>query len=233
VVAGGRAVATSFYRFSRSGTTLTQEGTQSTESFTQIDDGILGFQNNGSTQYRYGYFNTGGGAVGTVIGAGAMGGTNYGVNDSTTITTSSINAGCNLNNTDKMLGVYQISSGVYTRATSITWNAASAPALTVGSQLSLGSIVSATGSAWYPVSGFTTDTGYVLYADTASTLSYIPITVSGTTATAGSSVQMISGLSNLYYQTSGCPAKIGTQTYLTGVYARSSGAPYIYSYRLS
>jgi hypothetical protein len=51
--------------------------------------------------------------------------------------------------------------------------------------------------------------------------------------TVGSSVQMLTGLSNFNYGISGSSAKIGTKTYLSGVQIRSSGAPYIFGYRLS
>ena len=61
----------------------------------------------------------------------------------------------------------------------------------------------------------------------------MPITVSGSTVTVGSSNQIFTGLSNFYYQMMATSAVIGTKTYLAGVQVRSTATPYIYGYKLS
>jgi hypothetical protein len=218
-------------RYTRSGTTLTAAGTTSPDQGYRIDPAELGFAPNGTTQYRSAYFDTGNGASGTVYGATELGSTNYNAYN-TSITTSNRNFGCNLNNTDKMLGTYAVSGTVSAIAVPITWNAASAPTFSAGTAVTA---VTPTGSggAWFPASGFTTDTAYIIYNDSATTISYVPVTVSTSTVTIGSSVQMLTGLSNFYYSMAATSAKISTKTYLAGVQVRSSGAPYIYGYRLS
>jgi hypothetical protein len=218
-------------RYTQSYPTLTAVGTLSPDQGFRIDAAELGFAPSGTTQYRSAYFDTGNGASGTVYGATELGATNYNANN-TAITTSSQNYGCNLNSTDKMLGTYAVSGTVSAIAVPITWNLLSAPTFSPGSAVTAVT-PTASGGAWFPVSGFATDTAYILYNDTASTISYVPITVSTSTVTVGSSVQMLTGLSNFYYGISGSSAKVGTKTYLAGVQIRSSGAPYIFGYRLS
>jgi len=218
-------------RYTRSGTTLTAAGTASADQGYRIDPAQLGFQPNGTTQYRSAFFDTGNGASGTVYGGTALGSTNYTAYD-TSITTSNQNFGCNLNSTDRMLGTYNVSGTVSAIAVPITWNASSAPTFAAGTAVTA---VTPTGSggAWFPVSGFTTNTAYIIYNDTGTTLSYVPVTVSGTTVTIGSSVQLFSGLSNFYYQMMGASAVIGSKTYLAGVQIRSTATPYIYGVRFS
>jgi len=224
-------IGMSIQRYTRSGTTLTAAGTVSPDQGYRIDPAELGFAPNGTTQYRSAYFDTGNGASGTVYGATELGATNYNAYD-TTISTSNRNFGCNLNNTDRMLGTYQVAGVVSAIAVPITWNAASAPTFAAGTAVTA---VTPTGSggSWFPVSGFVTDTAYIIYNDTATTISYRPVTVSGTTVTIGTSVQMFASLSNFYYSMAAASAKIGSQTYLAGVQVRSTATPYIYGYRLS
>lgn len=218
-------------RYTRSGTTLTAAGTASADQGFRIDPAQLGFAPNGTTQYRSAYFDTANGASGTIYGGTELGSTNYTAYNSS-ITGTDQNFGCNLNNTDRMLGTYIASGVVSAIAVPITWNAASAPSFAAGTAVTA---VTPTGSggAWFPVSGFATDTAYIIYNNTATTISYVPVTVSGTTVTTGSSVQMFTGLSNFYYQMMAASAKIGSQTYLAGVQIRSTATPYIYGYRLS
>jgi len=222
----------SVQRYTRSGTTLTAAGTASADQGYRIDPAQLGFQPNGTTQYRSAYFDTGNGASGTIYGATELGATNYTAYN-TSITTSNQNFGCNLNSTDRMLGTYGVSGTVSAIAVPITWNAASAPTFAAGTAVTALTITPSIGGSWFPVSGFATNTAYIIYNDTATTISYLPVTVSGTTVTIGSSVQMFAGLSNFYYQMMATSAVIGTKTYLAGVQVRSSGAPYIYGVRYS
>jgi len=221
----------SIRRYTNSGGTLTAVGTASPDQGYRIDPAELGFAPNGTTQYRSAYFDTGSGASGTVYGATALGATNYNAYN-TSITAPTRNFGCNLNNTDKMLGTYAVSSTVSAIAVPITWNAASAPTFAAGTAVTA-FVVTGSGGAWFPASGITTDTAYMIYNDSATTISYVPVTVSGTTVTIGSSVQMFAGLSDFYYSMAATSAKISTKTYLAGVQVRSSGAPYIFGYRLS
>ena len=220
-------------RYTRSGTSLTAAGTLSSDLGYRIDAAQLGFDDASSVQFRSAFFDTANGASGTVFGASYLGSTNYSAYDNTLITTSSQNFGCNLNATDKMLGTYRISSTVSAIAVPITWNASSDPTFAPGTGVTA---VTPTGSggSWYPASGFTTNTAYILYNDTGTTISYVPVTISGTTTvTVGSSVQMFTGLSNFYYQMMSTSAVIGAKTYLCGVQIRSTATPYIYGYRLS
>ena len=219
-------------RYTRSGTSLTAAGTLSSDLGYRIDAAQLGFDDPSSVQFRSAFFDTGNGASGTVFGASYLGPTNYSAYDSTLITTSNQNFGCNLNATDKMLGTYRISGTVSAIAVPITWNASSNPTFSPGTGVTA---VTPTGSggSWYPASGFTANTAYILYNDTSTTISYVPVTVSGSTVTVGSNVQIFTGLSNFYYQMMSTSAVIGAKTYLCGVQIRSTATPYIYGYRLS
>ena len=229
-VAGGRTGGGSaVQRYSRSGTTLTSEGSGSADFGSRIDMGLLGFDWDGSSRYRMGQFVTQGGASGTLIAANQLGSTNY-LGTNTTITGTGLNLACNLNNTNKMLGLSFAGGDWPVRVVSITWNDSANPTLTVGT-LNNGLTDNANNAT--VVSGHVTDEAYIIYHGTSSTLDYRKLTISGTTVTMGSKVNMISGLSNHYYQISGSTAIIGTKKYLAGVSVRSSGAPYIFGYRLS
>lgn len=220
-------------RYARSGSSLSSEGTISNNLGYQIDSAAIGFLNDGTTQYRSGFFNTNTGASGTVYGANELGATNYSANN-TAITASNQNIGCNLNNTGKMLGgyYYNTSSQLNLQAVDITWNSASAPTFSAGSA-ALTSYTGTTGTAWYPVSGFTTDTAYILCNNSTSTIDYIPVTVSGTTISLGTTKTMFTGLSGFNYEMTGTSAKVGTKTYLAGIQIRTSGGPYVFGYRLT
>jgi hypothetical protein len=218
-------------RYTRSGTTLTAAGTSSADQGVRIDPAQLGFAPNGTTQYRSAFFDTGNSAIGTVYGGTELGATNYTAYD-TSITTSSQNFGCNLNSTDKMLGTYAVSGTVSAIAVPITWNAASVPTFAPGTAVTAVT-PSASGGSWFPVSGFTTNTAYIIYNNSGSAISYVPVTVSGSTVTIGSSVQLFGGLSNFDNQMMAASAVIGTRTYLAGVQVRSTATPYIYGVRFS
>lgn len=218
-------------RFSRSGTTLTSEGTTSAAFGGPIDADLLGFDWDGASRYRFGQVTTQNGASGTTIAAAQQGSTNYSVSD-TSIASTSTNLGCNLNNTGKMLGVSNAAGTYSVRAVTITWNASANPSLSIGTAVTF-SDVTGSGGSTRPVSGHTADEAYVLYNSSATTIDYRKVTVSGTTVTLGAKETLLSGLSNFYYQMSGTSATVGTKKYLAGVQVRSSGAPYIFGYRLS
>ena len=219
-------------RYTRSGTTLTATGSSSADLVYRIDAAELGFAPNGTTQYRSAFFDTGNGDVGTVFGASEIGATNYSAYDNTTITTSVQNFGCNLNNTNKMLGSYLSSGTVSSIAVPITWNASSAPTFTPGSAVTAVT-PTGTGASWFAVSGFATDTAYIVYNDSASTISYLPVTVSGNVVSMGSTAQLFTGLSNFNSQMMASSAVVGSKKYLAGVQIRSTATPYIYGARFS
>jgi len=221
-----------FKRYSRSGTTLTSEGTASVDAGFRIDSDAMGFLNNGSTQYRYGFYNTGNGAAGVVFGAQTMGTTNYSTVNSSSITSSTFARGCPLNNTNKILGVGQ-SGGTYSvRAVQITFNASSNPTLSLGTAATFTDVTGSGGLATV-APGHTADNGFVIYNGSSTSLDYRTVSASGTTLTLGSKVTMFTGLSSFYYSISATSAKVGTKTYLAGIQVRSSGKPYIFGYRLA
>lgn len=220
----------SLVRYSRSGTTLTNEGTASADTNMRVDCDVTGFLNNGSTQYRYGFMGGQSGASGPQYGAQTMGTTNYSV-------TSTISGGnpvynCNLNNTNKVLGYYNAAGTTTLRAFEITWNASSNPTTSLGTAATFTGVTGSGGTAMV-VNGHTEDNAFVIYNSSASVISYRTVSASGTTLTIGSPVTMLSGLSNFYYSISAASAKVGTKTYLAGINVRSSGAPYIFGYRLA
>lgn len=222
---GGFSVA----RFSRSGTTLTAEGTGSADFDSRIDEDLLGFDWDGSSRYRVGQVVTQGGASGTQITAAQQGSTNYIVKNST-IGSTGYNVNCNLNNTAKMLGLSNAGGTNSLRAVSITWNSAANPSLTIGTA---NTGLTDVNNSYNIVSGHTADEAYVVYNGTSTTIDYRKVTTSGTTVTLGSKVTMLTGLSSFYYQISPSSATVGTKKYLAGVQVRSSGAPYIFGYRLA
>ena len=130
-VAGGRTGTYNVKRYSRSGTTLTVEGTGSADFGSRIDSDLEGFDWDGSSRYRMAQVATQNGASGTTIAAVQMGSTNYVVTDNT-IGSTGFNIGCNLNNTNKMLGLSDAGGTISLRAVSITWNSAANPSLTIG-----------------------------------------------------------------------------------------------------
>ena len=228
-VSGGRhGGGFSVQRFSRSGTTLTSEGTGSADFGSRIDADLEGFDWDGSSRYRMGQVATQNGASGTTVAAVQLGSTNYVVSNST-ITGTGFNMSCNLNNTAKMLGLSNAGGTNSLRAVSITWNSAANPTLTIGTANT--GFNDQNNSACI-VPGHVADEAYILYNGTSTTIDYRKVTVSGTTVTIGSKVNMISSLSSFYYQMSGSSATVGTKKYLAGVQVRSSGAPYIFGYRL-
>ena len=228
-VAGGRKGDFGVKRYSRSGTTLTVEGTGSADFGSRIDSDLEGFDWDGSSRYRMAQVATQNGASGTTIAAVQMGSTNYVVTDNT-IGSTGFNMGCNLNNTNKMLGLSNAGGTNSLRAVSITWNSAANPSLTIGTANT--GFNDQNNSACI-VPGHVADEAYILYNGTSTTIDYRKVTVSGTTVTINSKVNMISSLSSFYYQMSGSSATIGTKKYLAGVQVRSSGAPYIFGYRLA
>jgi len=226
-VGGGREDDGTFLqRFSRSGTTLTSEGTSAGDTGTRIDNDLLGFDWDGSSRYRMGQVSTANNAIHNTISAVQLGSTNYIATDST-LTSEVFNMGCNLNNTNKMLGFGTAVGTNYLRAISITWNDAAVPSISIGTantnlnDISVGACV---------VSGHSVDEAYVLYSSSSSTLDYRRVTVSGTTVTIGSKINMISNLSSLN-SIIGSSAMIGNRKYFAGVNTRTSGAPYIFGYK--
>ena len=217
-------------RYSRSGTTLTAEGTATGDMGFRIDSDLIGFLNNGTTQYRYGWFNTQSGASGTHYGAGQMGSTNY-LASNTSIASSGYDQGSNLNSYNKMIGLNQIGNTRYVRAVNITWNAASAATLSAGSSQSFTDVTSSGGGA-FVIHGHQFDEAYVLYTSSTSTIDYRRITVDGTTTTLGSKVTGVTGLSSLYYQLAATSARIGVDRWIAGYYVRSSGNPYLFAMKL-
>jgi hypothetical protein len=215
-------------RYSRSGTTLTAEGTATADMNSRIDEDLIGFNWDGSSRYRFGQVVTQGGASGTVIAAAQQGATNY-LAYNTSIASTGFNMGCNLNNTDKMLA-YSDGGGLSLRAVSITWNSAANPTLSIGTA---NTDFNDKNNSACIVSGHVADEAYILYNGTSTTIDYRKVTVSGTTVTVNSKVTMLTGLSSFYYQMSGSSATVGTKKYLAGVQVRSSGAPYIFGYRLA
>jgi len=230
-VAGARTGSGSVAkRYSRSGTTLTSEGTATGDMGFRIDSDLIGFLNNGTTQYRYGWWNTQSGASGTHYGAGEMGATNY-LASNTSIASSSYDQGSTLNSYNKMIGLNQIGGTWYIRAVNITWNAASAATLSAGTSQSFTDVTGSGGQA-YVIHGHQFDEAYVLYASSSSTIDYRRITVDGTTTTLGSKVSGVTGLSSLYYQLAAAPAQIGVDRWVAGYYVRSSGNPYLFAMKL-
>jgi len=221
----------SIRRYTRSGTTLTAAGTWQNFITGGIDNAQLGFQPSGS-QYRSANYTTDTDGAGVAYGAVTL----DTVNNSSGVfylANPTVNVGCNLNNTDKYLGGSYTSPNLDLTAISVTWgDLVTAPTFSVGSAVTLTDI-SGSGAAWSPVSGFTSDTAYIVYNSSASTIDYRPVTTSGTTVSLGSKTTMIGGLSNFNSQLSATSATISTKTYLSGVQVRTSGAPYIFGYRLS
>lgn len=219
-------------RYSRSGTTLTNEGTTTADMEFRIDsNNLMAFANNGSTQYRYAWWCTQGGASGTHYGAGELGSTNY-LTRNTSIASSNFNVGNPLNNTGKMIGMNQLSGVYYFRAVDITWNASSAATLSAGSTVNFNDVTGSGGQV-HVCSGHAADEAYAVYAGSASTIDYRKITASGTTLTLNSKVTGITGVSSLYYQMAATPATIGTAKYLAGFYVRSSGNPYLWCIQIA
>lgn len=227
-VAGGRTGTYNVKRYSRSGTTLTNEGTTSADFESRIDSDLEGFDWDGSSRYRMAQVATQNGASGTTISAVQLGATNYVVRNQT-ITGTGFNMSCNLNNTNKMLGLSNAGGTNSLRAVSITWNSAANPTLSIGTANT--GFNDQNNSACI-VPGHVADEAYVVYNGSSTTIDYRKVTVSGTTVTVNSKVTMITGLSSFYYQMSGSSATVGTKKYLAGVQVRSSGAPYIFGYRL-
>jgi hypothetical protein len=192
---------------------------------------MLGFQPSGS-QYRMAQYATDSDGAGVQYSATTLDTTNN-FAGSFYLTTPTVNTACNLNNTDKFLGASYTSPNLDLTAISVTWgNTVVGPTFSVGSAVTL-SDISGSGSAWSPASGFTSNTAYIVYNSSGTTIDYRPVTTSGTTVTLGSKTTMVNGLSNFNGQMSATSATISTKTYLTGIQVRSSGAPYIFGSRLS
>lgn len=225
-------VSSNLKRYSRSGTTLTNEGTTSGNTGIAIDADILGFQNNGSTQYRFGWHNQGGSANNVQYGAIALGSTNYASTNTTTSTSYSRN--CHLNNTNKAMGLYYstATSNYNARVMSITWNAASAPTVTVGTSATFTDVTGSGGNVCCSP-GHSADEAYVIYNSSGSTIDFRYVSASGTTITLGQKNTGISGLSSFYYMNSATAATVGTAKYLSGFQVRSSGNVYLFAIRLT
>jgi hypothetical protein len=225
-VAGGRY--SGVRRFSRSGTTLTAQGTFAGYTF-QIDNNIIGFAPNGSTQYRVAGAGTGGGAEGYGWLAATFGSSTY----TSTYYNQSPQVGgtktwsIGLDNTSKFLSfaTYDKILNVHT----VTWNSGSAPTISSGTKYK------GTDFSWEEfnmatiVEGFSTNTALYVY-QTSNAIKYRPITVSGTTISAGSAVTLYStGTTgvypnmNNYYRMSAATAVVGSAQYLLTINTQASG----------
>jgi hypothetical protein len=225
-VAGGRYSGVK--RFSRSGTTLTAQGTFSGYTF-QIDNNIIGFAPNGSTQYRVAGSGTGGGASGYGWQAATLGSSNY----LSTYYEQSPQVGgtktwsIGLDNTSKFLSftTYDKIFNVHT----VTWNSGSAPTISSGTKYK------GTDFSWEEfnmatiVEGFSTNTALFVY-QTSNAIKYRPITITGTTVSAGSAVTLYgTGTTgvypnmNNYYRMSAATAVVGSAQYLLTINVQASG----------
>ena len=212
-------------RYSRSGTTLTSEGTTSGDLGWRTYHGAFGFLNNGTTQYRLGFAATGGGGENNVYGAAAMGSSNY--NSSGTVAVGgTVSSGCNLNHQNKLLSFTTFDKKL--TAVSITWNASSAPTLSAGTTVLAGTREFRMA---HICSGHVADEAFLVY-HTATNLYYRPITVSGTTVTVGSEVTW-GTLSGPDYSNGARAATVGTAKYLLSYVDRTGNTPYWFGARLA
>lgn len=239
-------------RFVTTGTTaLTAQGPVAGFNGGQVDQAALGFAGffdvpKTATVWHSGYWNTGGGASGTL--AGLMNSW-YGnpasptpINVQTLITTSPsildtsvYNQACNLNSTNKFIGVsFLAPNSLNLTVVSVNWGSAGrleAPTPTVGAFVSAGSAVNLPAV----VSGFVADTAVLVQSPAgSSSLTYADITVSGTVPTVGSTQTLFGGLSNCQGPPILATGKIGTKTYVAGVQSRSgSNTPYVFGVRFT
>jgi hypothetical protein len=214
-----------------------------------IDAAGLGFAGDFSVSrvpvFRSGYWNTGGGAQGTAAAVMSSQYSNSGVpaaaNYQTLISTSPsvlnnsvYNQACNLNNSNKFLGVSFLSpaNSLNLTVVDVSWNTPpSYPTTTVGAFVSAGSA----GNLPAVVPGFVADTALLVQSPAGSTsLTYADITVAGTVPTVGSTQTLFGGLSNCQGPPILATGKIGTKTYLAGIQARSgSNTPYVFGVRFT
>jgi hypothetical protein len=139
----------------------------------------------------------------------------------------------NLDNSSKAIH-FQPSSGrnsIKAVAIDATWNSGN-----TAPSNSLGSIITLTGTDYSPIGfgiGSTDDQAYYYYDD-GGTLSYRPITASGTTLTEGTAVATSLSLSTNVGTTRWECAKSGSGDYLVGVVDSTSGnVPDIFALKIS
>ena len=195
--------------------------------------------------FRSAYFNTGGGGQTTVSAVMSSQFSNTGspvaANYLTQITTSPsvldtsvYNQACNLNNSNKFLGVsYLAPNSLNLAVVDVNWNTPpSFPTTTTGAFVSAGQAGAAQPTV---VSGFVADTALLVQSPPgAGSLTYADITVAGTVPTVGSTQTLFGGLSNCQGPPILATAKIGTRTYIAGIQSRSgSNTPYVFGVRFT
>ena len=212
-----------------------------------IDTAALGFAGDftisSAPVYRSAFWNTGSGAQTTVAGVMSsrfISGSNT-ANYLTQITTSPsvldtsvYNQACNLNNSNKFLGVSYLSpaNSLNLTVVDVNWNTPpSFPTPTTGAFVSAGSA----DALPTVVSGTSTDSAFLVQSPVgASSLTYANITVSGTVPTVGSTQTLFGGLSNCQGPPILATAKIGTKTYMAGIQSRSgTNTPYVFGVRFT
>lgn len=215
----------------------------------QTDSAALGFAGDFSNLYvprfRSAYWNTGGGGQTTVSAVMSSEFSNTGnpvaanyrteiVTSPSILDTSTYNQACNLNATNKFLGVSYISpNSLNLTVVDVTWNTPpSFPTTNVGAFVSAG-LAGATQPA--VVSGFNTDSAFLVQSPVGATsLTSTPITVAGTVPTVGSTETLFGGLSNCQGPPILATGKIGTKTYMAGIQSRSgSNTPYVFGVRFT
>jgi hypothetical protein len=218
-------------RYSRSGTTLTLQGSSGGDMGQRIDGNFTAFTNNGSTQYRYAWAGTGNGDSQVAYGASTFGSTNYDGTPTYIAYPARRAFGTNLNAADKLGMLYYTGSGFAVRALGITWNSAAVPTISLGTVSSDITDVYATPQI---CPGHQANEMFMVYNTTATNLGYRLITASGTTLTVGSFVQIVTGLSNTNYRVEANSAVVGTKTYIVAVCNQynTSGASVV-AYRLT
>jgi hypothetical protein len=239
VAAGGRYSGVK--RFSRSGTTMTAEGVSLGYTH-QIDNNMIGFANNGSTQYRIAGAGTGGGAEGINWQAGTFGTTNYlsafgTVAPAVGYVGGTASYSAPLNNTDRF-----ISFATYNKiltAHTVTWNPSSAPTIASGTSY-LG-----TANSWpeftdaYLVPGWEAGKA-VIVLQYQSNIKYREITVTGNSISVGSEQTLYAPgsagtypLMNNYYRSSVATATVGTAKYLCTIQVQNGQPPIIVGARIA
>ena len=237
--------------FTDGASVLTAQGPAQIPNGGNTDSAALGFAPDltvvkTNTIFRSGFWNTGGGGqttVAAVMNSFYANTSPPAVNNQTPIVTSpsildtsTYNQACNLNSTNKFIGVsYLAPNSLNLTVVDVNWGAAGAlifPTPTVGAFVSAG-LAGATQPA--VVSGFTNDTAFLVQSPLgASSLTYADITVSGTVPTIGSTQTLFGGLSNCQGPPILATAKIGTKTYMAGIQSRSgSNTPYVFGVRFT
>lgn len=239
VAAGGRYGGVK--RFSRSGTTLTAEG--SGVGYThQIDNNMHGFVNNGTTQYRVAGSGAGGGANGVYWAASTFGTSNYTSSYSTveagvTVGSTGVTSGA-VNNTDSF-----VSFATYNKvltAHKVTWNSGTAPTVASGTSYQGASNGWPEFNQAYITDGYTSGIA-VLVLQYGNNIKYREISVSNTTLTIGTEKTIYAPGStgtypnmNNYYRLSAATASVGTAKYICTINVQASGnAPIIVAARVA